>query len=456
MSWTHQELSSLDLGDVRRNERAKRMVERMAERPSGSIPQTFQTDAETKAAYRALSSEAFDPEALRSALRDATVSRIEETQFVLAVQDTTSFNYTGHPATEGTGPLARPDQVGFLVHSVLAVSAEGVPLGLLQQKVWARDPGTVGQRHRRKQRPVEEKESFRWIESLRAVHEAVPAGVTVLSVADREADIFELFAEGRPTNSELLIRACRNRRVATPQRYLWDAVAAVAETDSWQVSLRRHPNRAARDAQLTLRFREVTLRPPGGGVHSTDLKPVTVTAILVREDVPPEGETPIEWLLLTTLEVPDAEHARRIIGFYGLRWLIERYHFVLKSGCGIEESQLRSVERLECLLALYCVVAWRLLWLTYAARQDPEAPCTVAFTDLEWQTAYRVRHRDRPLPDQPPTLGELIRWIAGLGGFLGRRGDRQPGVKALWRGLMRLNDIILGLTLNNSELVGNA
>lgn len=456
MSWIDGEFATLDLGDVRRNERAKQMIERMVERPSGSIPETFQTHAEVKAAYRALSSEAFDPEALRSAMRDAAVGRMGDTELVLAIQDTTSFNYTGHPATEGRGPLARPDQLGFLVHSVLAVNAEGVPLGLLHQKVWARHPEAVGQRHRRKERPLTEKESFRWIESLRAVHAAVPAGVTVLSVADREADIFELLAEERPANSELLIRACRNRRVYGTEKYLWKAVAAVEKTERWRFGVRPHPNRAARDAEVSVRFREVTLRPPTSGVHSTDLQPVTVTAILVREEAPPEGETPIEWLLLTTLKVPDAQQARRIIGLYALRWLIERYHFGLKSGCGIEESQLRSVQRLECLLAFYCVVAWRLLWLTYAARQDGDAPCTVAFTDLEWQTAYRLHHPDQSLPHQPPTLRELVRWVAGLGGFLGRRGDREPGVKVLWRGLMRLHDIVLGVTLTNPGLVGNA
>lgn len=456
MTWAAQELGTLDLKDTRRNARLIRMVERIAERPSGSILQTFDNHAEAKAAYRTLSSESVDPEAIRSAMQKACMGRIGETQLVLAIQDTSSFNFTTHPATEGTGPLARPDQSGFLVHSVLAVSEDGVPLGLLHQKVWARDPDAVGQRHRRKQRPLEEKESFRWIETLRATHAVVPDQTTVITVADREADIFELFAEQRPRHSELLIRGCRERRLEASAQKLWETVRALPEGARWQLTVRRRPDRAARDAQVVVRYGPVTLRPPTGGVHAPDLEPVTVTALLVTELDPPEGERGIEWLLLTTLSVASEDEARRCVGFYTLRWLIERYHYVLKSGCRIEQTQLRSVDRIERLLALYCVVAWRLLWLTYAARTDGDQPCTVAFTALEWQTVYRVRHRDQPLPARPPSLRELTRWVAGLGGFLGRRGDGEPGVKVLWRGLMRLHDITLGFTLTSPALVGNA
>jgi len=455
MSWIQTELATLDLGDPRREARAAQMVETMFERPSGSIPQTFVGGAETKAAYRALSSEAFAPEAFRQAQREACVQRMAETPVVFAIQDTTDLNFTDHPSTVGRGRLPGPQQLGFLLHSVFAVSAEGVPLGVLHQKTWTRDPAEEGSRHERKARPIAEKESFRWIESLRAVHAAVPAGTRVIHVADREADIYEVFAEPRPANVELLIRAAQNRRVSGPLRRLWATLEAAPVAERFTLCATDAKSQTTRDAGIEVRFAVVELQPPTHGKHAPDLAPVTITAVLAREVEAPDGVRPIEWLLLGTLAVATPEEARRIVSYYGLRWLIERYHYVLKSGCQIEASQLRDVERLQRLLALYSFVAWRLLWLTYAARQDDDQPCTVAFTDLEWRCAYAAHHRNQALPTTPPSLREVTVWIARLGGYLNRRGDRPPGVKVLWRGLMRLHDIILGALILSPQLVGN-
>jgi hypothetical protein len=455
MSWIQDELATLDLGDARREARAAEMVETMFERPSGSIPQTFVDGAETKAAYRALSSEAFAPEAFRQAQRDACVKRMAETPVVFAIQDTTDLNFTNHPATAGRGRLPGPQQLGFLLHSVFAVSDEGVPLGLVHQKTWTRDPAEEGSRHQRKERPIAAKESFRWIEGLRAVHAVVPASTQVIHVADREADIYEVFAEPRPSNAELLIRAAQNRRVSGPLGRLWATVEAAPVAERFALCVTDAKSQTPRDAVIEVRFGVVELQPPKHGEHAPDLAPVTITAVLAREVEAPEEVRAVEWLLLTTLTVATPEEARRIVSHYGLRWLIERYHYVLKSGCKIEESQLRDVERLERLLALYSFVAWRLLWLTYAARQDDDQPCTVAFTDLEWRAAYAAHHRNQPFPTTPPSLREVIRWIARLGGFLNRRSDGEPGVKVLWRGLMRLHDIILGALILSPRLVGN-
>jgi hypothetical protein len=455
MSWVHDELATLDLNDERRAARAIRLVETMFERPSGSIPQTFVDGAETKAAYRALSSEAFAPEAFRQAQQDACVKRMADVPVVLAIQDTSELNFTDHPGMRGRGRLPRPGQWGLLLHSVLAVSEEGVPLGLLHQKTWTRDPAEEGSRHQRKARPIDHKESFRWIESSRVVHEVVPAGTRVIHVADREADIYEVFAEPRPGNAELLIRAAQNRRVRGLLGRLLATVEAAPVAEEFRLCVTEAKRQTTREAVLEVRFGLVELQPPEHGEHAPDLAPVTITAVLAREAEAADEARAVEWLLLTTLPVTAAQEARWVVSRYGLRWLIERYHYVLKSGCQIEESQLRDVERLERLLALYSFVAWRLLWLTYAARQDDDPPCTVAFTDLEWRAAYAARHRNQPLPSTPPSLREVIVWTASLGGYLNRRGDRPPGVKVLWRGLMRLHDIILGALLLSPQLVGN-
>jgi hypothetical protein len=453
-SWVETELAELNLGDKRRNERIMHMVERIAEKPKGSIPRIFNTHAEMTAAYRALRSEAIEPEAICEAAIQACLERVKGEKMVLAIQDTTTFNFTSHPATEGTGPLSDPYIRGFLLHDVLAVSTDGVPLGLLHQKLWTRDEEST--RDQRKQRPFEDKESFRWVESLRAIHEVIPADTTVLTVADREADIYEMFAEPRPENSELLIRGCYNRRLCDEEQHLWDALDAQPVSGILTVALRRHPKRKARQARLAVRFRSVTLNPPHYRVENTQFEPVTLTAILVTEPKPPWGERPVRWLLLTTLPVDSLESACECIEYYGLRWLIERYHYTLKSGCKIEDSQLRTVKRLERLLCLYFVVAWRLLWITYASRVGGGQPCTVAFTELEWRTAYRAQHPNKPPPRKPPSLEQMVRWVAQLGGFIGRKGDGEPGVKVLWRGLTRLQDIVLGAMLATQQDVYNA
>lgn len=455
MSWVHDECATLDLQDTRREARAMGLIATMFERPSGSVPQTFVEAAAVKAAYRALSSAAFAPEAFRQAQQDACVKRLAEEPVVLAIQDTSALSFTEHPAMAGRGRLPGPEQWGLLLHSVLALSEEGVPLGLLHQKTWTRDPAEAGSRPPRKDRRIEEKESFRWIESLRVVHEAVPAGTRVIHVADREADIYEVFAEPRPRQAELLIRAAQNRRVSGPLRRLWASVEATPVAEPFTLCVTEAKSQTTRDAAVELRFAVVELQPPQHGTHAPDLASVTVTAVLVREVEAPAGVRPIEWLLLTTLTIATPEQARRIVSYYERRWLIERYHYVLKSGCKIEQSQLRQVDRLERLLALYSFVAWRLLWLTYAARQDDEAPCTVAFSDLEWRCAYAAHHRNQPSPTTPPSLREVIVWIARLGGYLNRRGDSPPGAKVLWRGLMRLHDIILGALILSPQLVGN-
>jgi hypothetical protein len=449
--WASRELATLDVGDRRRTVRAQHMVAKMAELPEGSIPHVFRTPAEIRAAYRFLSCEDATPEALGAALRDACVARVAQHSVVLALQDTTTLNYTHHPGTAGRGPLAEAHVLGFLVHSVLAASPQGVPLGVLHQKQWARDPEAEGTRNKRQQRPFADKESVRWVEALQVVHEHIPAETTVINVADREGDIYELLAEPRPANSELLIRSCYNRCLCDEDQQLHQTLAAQPVAGEMNVRLRPRPDRKPQDVCVEVRYCTSTLRPPAYRAEGTKLPPVTLTAILVTEKHRPEGRKPVRWLLLTTLAVESLEDARRIVTYYTRRWLIERFHYTLKSGCGIEHSQLRNVLRLRRLLALYCIVAWRLLWMLYLSRAEPDCSCLVALTDQEWRLLYlawqHLHHRNDPLPTEPPPLREAVRWIAQLGGFIGRKADGDPGVKTLWRGLTRLQDIVLGATL---------
>jgi hypothetical protein len=351
------ELKTLCTGDRRRDRRLVQLVERFCQRPGDSLMQVADNTAEAKAFYRLLESDAIEPEMVTGAMRDACVAHCARQRVVLAVQDTTSVDFTDHPATEGLGPLETSARRGLFVHTTLAVSADGVPLGVIDQQVWARDPNERGKAASRKERPIQEKESYRWIQALRVAQAAIGPETTVVTVADREADIFEVFSEPRPANSELLIRARHNRRIADAERHLSEAMEAAPIADFLTVDIPRAKDRLPRTAQVTLRWRQVTLRPPREGVHDPDLKPLTVTAILVQELDCPEGQSPVRWLLLTTLLVEDVDDARRCVRWYSYRWLVERFHYVIKSGCRIESSQLRTAWRLTVLVAICSLVA---------------------------------------------------------------------------------------------------
>jgi hypothetical protein len=432
------------------------MTECFAAKPGFSIPQTFDDWSGTKGAYRALANEKITPQAIIAALREDTVARIrDEGGMVLALHDTTSLDFSDHPATEGLGPLGGGDGSaghGFWAHSVLAASTIGVPLGLLHQQTWVRDPAEVGKHHQRRDLPIAEKESYRWLVGLQAVHNALPEGASVLNIGDREADIYALFAAPRRKQSHFLIRASQPRRVHGEHPNLRAAVEAAPEVGQHEMLVRQHPTHVVRRATVALRLCEVTLLRPAHGAGDTDVPSVTATAILVREveGSADSSHAALEWLLLTDLPVADLPDAVRMLGYYSLRWLIERFHYTLKSGCKLEDRQLRTVGALLRLLAIYCLGAWRLLWLTYAAREHGDEPCTVAFSELEWHILHLRYRRSKPLPDKPPTLREATRWLAQAGGFLARKGDGEPGVKVLWRGIMELHSNVVGYLLATS------
>jgi hypothetical protein len=446
--WIATELGTANLGDRRRTQRLGQLVSALAARPTASIPAACGSWAATKAAYRFLDEDAIEADAILAAHVHATVRRAEAEPLVLAVQDTTQLEFSAHPALAGAGPLAGAGQRGLLVHSVLAATDDGVPLGLLHQHRWARDPEEAGSRHTRRAKPTAEKESQRWLDALDATHAALPPETAVLTVADREADLYDLFALPRPAGSELLIRATHNRRVDHEAQYLCAALDQASICGELTVSIGRRDARPPRSATLTLRSVALALRPP----HRRAGAAIPVVAVLADELAPPSETPPIRWLLVTTLPEVSPTAARAAVRRYALRWLIERYHYALKQGCAVEALQLRQVARLERALAIYAVVAWRLLWLTYAARRDPDQSCTAALSEPEWRTLCGLFHRAAP-PSEPPSLRQAVRWIAQLGGFLGRRGDGEPGVKVIWRGLQRLEDLTLGWSLAQASPV---
>lgn len=451
-AWAENELRFADLGDKRLNRRLIKLVEALAAQPTASVPQATGSWANTKAAYRFWDLPHLKAETIRSAHYASTQQRLAAHSTILAIQDTTDLDFTHHPKTKGLGYLETPYQQGLKVHSVLAVSVAGVPLGILDQQVWHRPKAELGKARQRRTRASGAKESQRWLDSQHKTLERVPQTSRVITIADREADIYALFAQPRRKGAELLIRSTHNRKLQQESGYLQEVLRSTAPAGRVKVKVERGNDRPARQAKLTIRYCKVELAPPRHHLQRSQLKAVKLQAILLEEESPPKGIKPLSWTLLTSLEVDSLAEAVQCAEWYCLRWLVERYHYVLKSGCGIEELQLEKAERIERALATYSIVAWRLLWLTYEVRRDGAQSCEVVLERVEWQSLYCHKHGVVQAPQKPPSLREAVGWIAQLGGFMGRKGDGEPGVKTIWRGLKRLNDIASTWSLVISSL----
>jgi hypothetical protein len=336
------------------------------------------------------------------------------------------------------------NQRGFGLHATIAVTPKEMPLGLLTQAFFTRPIGEPShQPNELRKLPIEEKESYRWIEALRQTHELAAAGTQVITVCDREADIYEMFVEAQKLDAALLVRAESDRRLDDPEGVdkLWSKVERQPARGFLTIDIAGNQKRKKRKATVSLRFVAVRFKPPWRP-NKKKLPPVQLTAILVREDNPPkEVKDPIEWLLLTNTPVKDFNDAVTVVGWYCCRWQIEIFYKIVKSGCLVEDCRLGTAARLQNYIALMCVVAWRLHWATYLQRVNPDAPCTLMLSTLEWQILYMRIHHSTQLPDQPPTVQEATRWIAQLGGFLGRKSDGNPGITVIWRGWQRLQDM---------------
>jgi hypothetical protein len=450
-AWIDDELSTLNLGDERLDQRQKRVLHRLADQPSLSIPAACGGRVETQAAYRFFAHPAVTEQTVLAPHVDATTRRLAEHPVVLVPQDTTELDFT-RPVerVRGAGPLNWEERIGFFQHVELAITPERLPLGVVGVTTWGRDPREHRKNGRRKRKPIEDKESDRWLQGDRracALAERVPE-TRIVSISDREGDIFECFVEGQPDparrKADWIIRACQDRSLthrpdeATVWDKLWETVEATPALGTLQVQLPRTGQTKARVATLTVRSAAVELKPPYR--VGRKLTPVTVHAVLVREEDAPAGVEPIEWLLLTSLEAATFAEACTVVRYYTCRWQVEVFFRVYKSGCRVERLQLEGADRLRPCLALYLIVSWRVLWLTMLGRECPELACDVMFTESEWKSVWMVVHQ-RPAPATPPSVREMIALVARLGGYLGRSKDGPPGAQSLWVGLRRMADL---------------
>ena len=439
--WVEGEFATVEFYDPRLKRRLFGMVRDFYAQPQAPVPQACGSQARTKAAYRFFKNERVSMDRVLRAHKESTVERIRAHEVVLAVQDTTTLNYTTHWVTRGLGPIgaANSDAYGLVVHDTMAFTTQGTPLGLLDVQCWARDPEDKRKKDRRKELPIEQKESMKWLNSYRAVSEVqqLCPQTMLVSVADRESDIYELFLEAlrNPRGPKLLVRCESSRKRKSGNEYLWEKMARQPVCGIQVVHIPNRGSQSARDAKLEVRHAQVQLRPPNGKGYA----PVTVWMVYAREiDHPPAVKSPLEWMLLTTVETRTFQQACERLGWYARRWGIEVYHRTLKSGCRIEDRQLESADSLEACLAIDMVIAWRIYHLTMLGREVPDHPCTTFFEEAEWKALYILANQTADLPVKQPTLRQAIRMLASLGGFLGRKGDKEPGTTTLWRGLQRL------------------
>jgi hypothetical protein len=468
--WVVEETENVDLHDERLNERIREILGRLGERPTASIPEACGGYAEMAAAYRFFDNERVGFDDVLGPHREATRRRIAAQPVALLPQDTTELDLTRpHRQIADAGPLDEGGRRGALLHLMHAFTPDGTPLGTLRAVAWTRDDeaetNATRSRAQRAATPIEEKESARWPEAMRQAREEARLcpGTRLVCIADSEGDIYEMLSEGmaQPRDVDWIVRACQDRALTddpaeaeaeaeAEANHIREAILATPalmtqtihvrgrEPKDGRETRRRRQPRRSRTALVEIRAGRVTLRPPWRADRR--LPRLTINVVMVREIDPPADDVAVEWILLTSLGIETLEDIITIIQYYGVRWMIEIFFRVLKSGCRVEERRFERMDRLARCLAVYLIVAWRTLYVCRLGRSLPEISCEAVFEPAEWKAVCQVTRRGPP-PKAPPPLREMVRMVAQLGGYVNRKQGAEPGPQTVWLGLQRMYDM---------------
>ncbi len=442
------ELQGIDLGDKRLNKRSVKVIEALAANPEASINGACEGWGETFAAYRFFDNKGVTPEQILEPHRQATLRRIGVLPVALIVQDTTELDFTDHPPKDARC-LNRETRFGLYQHAHLAVTPDKLLLGVVGIEYFDRAPESLGKTDERTTLPIEEKESFRWLKGYRLACEVAAKCPTtqIVSVADREADIYDIFVEAQEQTgqrADYIIRGKEDRSTlernpaagGAAYHKVRDEVRGSKLLTTRVMELSATPKRKARQAVLEVRAMTVQVKPPHARSH---LPSVTVNVVMVEEVGGPGDGTDVSWLLITTLPIGTVDEVLRILDYYVARWIVEIFFRTLKTGCRVEEIQLETNRRLQNCLAFYNIIAWRVLNLTYMNRTSPTLPCTAVFDDAEWKSVWRVVTK-QPLPSTPPTLSEFMKLLTHLGGYNNRAQEPAAGPQTIWIGMRRMLD----------------
>jgi len=468
-TWCEEEVGAAKFNDRRLNKRLSKIMEKFAKQAHASIPAAMRGGKkELKAAYDFMDNPKVSPEKILAPHFQATTKRCQEQNVVLCAQDTSEIDLT-RPQQQvvGAGPLSDSARRGAFLHLNEAFTEDGTPLGAIWAKIWAReDPPSdqpklskVEKEKIRRATPIEEKESFRWVEGIRATQELAKAcpDTCCVSLSDSEGDMYDLLAEPRkPANFHWIVRACQERAIVDETGnslgVIRDSLQKQPVLLTYKITVRsrkqlvacekrsRRTTRIGRTAMVEVRAGTVTIKKPAASRHA--VRSVKVNVVYVHEIDPPAGDAPIDWMLLTSLPISMVEQVKRIVQYYKVRWMIEIYFRTLKSGCRIEERRFETLPRMLACIAIYMIVAWRVLLLCRLGRSCPDMPCDAVFDDSEWQSVWSVCHRGKPLPERPPPLEAMIRLIASLGGYINRPNRKDPpGTDTTWKGVQRMYDL---------------
>jgi len=456
-NWVYRENAACKFADVRLGRRFRDLLGQIGDAVGESIPMACQDWANAKAAYRFFSNERVNEGEILAGHFQATHDRFEATAGpILVLHDTTEFSfqresperigvtYSVNSGRDKAGRVRSHTVCGILMHSSLAVTTDALPLGLAAVKFWNRKKfkGTAALKKKVNPTriPIEKKESFRWLENLRQSTATLGDPARCVHIGDRESDIYELFCTAQEIGTHFLVRTCVDRLAGDGAHTVADDMAKAKIRGRHRIEV-RDTNGNPTIADLEIKFEKLQLLPPIG--KQKQYPPLELTVIHAQERGKPKNRKPIDWKLITDLPVRSLKDAVGKLQWYALRWKIEVFHKILKSGCRAEDSKLRTAERLVNLISVFCIVSWRIFWMTMLNRSTPDAPSTLALTESE------IRLLDHLVPDKRETpnrksISRYIIKIARLGGYLARANDSPPGNIVMWRGLSRLSDIELG------------
>jgi hypothetical protein len=461
-----KELTGCQFSDPRLGRRFRKFAGQLSTRLGQTIPFACQDWTNTKAAYRFLSNGRVNETAILAGHFQATRERFAATDGpILVLHDTTEFSYT-RESKEAIGILhkscGRKDKngrprlhtvCGILMHSSLAVTAEGLPLGLAAIKFWTRSKFKGTNALKKKVNPtrvpIEAKESIRWLENLRQSTERLGEPSRCIHIGDRESDIFELFCAAQENGTKFLVRTCVDRLAGDGRHTIAATMRRIKVKATHEVEVRDAKGTVSK-ATVKVKYHRLRVHPPIG--KQQKYPSLMLTVIYAQEASAPRGREKIDWKLITNLPVRSRKDAVEKLAWYAMRWRIETFHKILKSGCRAEALKLRTAERIANLIAVFCILSWRIFWMTMINRVAPAASPLVALTNVETELLDRLVPTVIKRPQA--TLSTYLVKIAQLGGYLNRAKDSPPGNTVMWRGLSRLTDIELGFLLA-VQLVGN-
>lgn len=466
-TWIDHELAGSEFRDARLTKRFRKLFEQLSDGTGESIPLVCQDWANTKAAYRFLSNPRVSESDILAGHFQSTRERFAATDVtVLILHDTTEFTYHREDI-QSVGIVKRtpvrkrldgsPQHYvvcGILMHSSLAVTIGGLPLGLTAMKFWTRKKFNGCNALKKKinptRVPIEKKESIRWLENLKQSTALFHDPQRCVHIGDRESDIYELFCTAQEEGTHFLVRTCVDRLAGDGKHTIAAEMQETRVKGLHRIDVQDRKGHLSK-AILEIKYRRIRVLPPIG--KHKQYPELVLTVIHAQERGTPQGRERIDWKLITDLPVDSREEAIEKLRWYSMRWKIETFHKILKSGCKAEESRLRTAARLANLIAVFCILSWRIFWLTMMNRVLPDASPTLTFTALEIRLLDHLAEGQKERVKKTSVASYLLQ-LARLGGYLARAGDSPPGNKVIWKGLSRLTDIEMGFLIG-AKLVGN-